>query len=182
MTTLAAMLIVFAVVNFLSGSGPIAILIFGIILGNSLDFSRFMKIKSHDLIDETIKFFHGEATFFIRTFFFVYMCMMISFNFISPLFLLLSLLITAIIIGIRFLSVSMIGSIFKEKKEDRLVMMSMLPRGLASAVLATLPASANIKGTDNFVDYTFAVIVLTNILMTIGVFISEKRGELDLTN
>lgn len=175
MTTLAAMLIVFAVVNFLGGSGPIAILIFGIILGNSLDFSRFMKIKSHDLIDETIKFFHGEVTFFIRTFFFVYMGMMLSFNFLGIRSLLLSILLVLIIVIVRHISVNIIGSIYHEKKEDRLIMLSMMPRGLASAVLATLPAAADIAGTENFIDYTFMVIVFTNILMTFGVFAIERK-------
>jgi len=56
-------------------------------------------------------------------------------------------------------------------------MLSMMPRGLASAVLATLPVSANIKGSTSFVDYTFAIIVLTNVLMTFGVFITEKRSK-----
>lgn len=176
MTTLAAMLIVFAAVNFLGGSGPIAILIFGIILGNSLDFSRFMKIKSHDLIDETIKFFHGEVTFFIRTFFFVYMGMMLSFNFLGIRSLLLSILLVLIIVIVRYISVNIIGSIYHEKKEDRLIMLSMMPRGLASAVLATLPAAADIAGTENFINYTFMVIVFTNILMTFGVFAIERKG------
>ncbi len=75
------------------------------------------------------------------------------------------------------MSVVTIGSIFHEKKGDRFVMMSMLPRGLASAVLATMPVASNIKGTETFVEYTFAVIVLTNILMTIGVYFSEKRDN-----
>lgn len=64
------------------------------------------------------------------------------------------------------------------KKEDRFVLITMMPRGLASAVLATLPASANIKGSENFIDYTFGIIIITNILMTVGVFIAEKRLRL----
>ncbi len=177
MTTLAAMLIVFAVVNFLGGSGPIAILIFGIILGNSHDFKKFLRLKGHALVDETIKFFHGEVTFFIRTFFFVYMGMMLSFNFINVQFLALSFSLLLIIVLIRYISIGITGLIYREKKEDRFVMLSMLPRGLASAVLATIPVSANIEGTEGFIDYTFAVIVLTNILMTAGVFITEKKMQ-----
>lgn len=178
MTTLAAMLIVFAVVSFLGGSGPIAILIFGIILGNSHDFNKFLKLKGHALVDETIKFFHGEVTFFIRTFFFVYMGMMLSFNFMDIRFLTLSFSLLLIIVLIRYISVGITGLVYHEKKEDRFVMLSMLPRGLASAVLATIPVSANIEGCEGFVDYTFAVIVLTNILMTAGVFITEKKTRL----
>lgn len=178
MTTLAAMLIVFAIVSFLGGSGPIAILIFGIILGNSHDFNKFLKLKSHALVDETIKFFHGEVTFFIRTFFFVYMGMMLSFNFMDIRFLTLGFSLLLIIVLIRYISVGITGLVFHEKKEYRFVMLSMLPRGLASAVLATIPVSASIDGCEGFVDYTFAVIVLTNILMTAGVFITEKKTRL----
>lgn len=56
-------------------------------------------------------------------------------------------------------------------------MLSMLPRGLASAVLATFPVSANMKGCEEFIDYTFIVIILTNILMTIGVFFVEQENH-----
>ena len=178
MTTLAAMLIVFASVNLLGGSGPIAILIFGIILGNCNDFSRFLKLRSCTIVDESIKFLHGEVTFFIRTFFFVYMGMMISFNFIDLDFITLSFSLLLIILIIRYLSVGLTVLVYRSKRADRFVMMSMLPRGLASAVLATLPVAANITGSENFIDYTFAVIVLTNIIMTLGVFLVEKRLQL----
>ncbi|MCC6544961.1 MAG: cation:proton antiporter [Nitrospirae bacterium] len=178
MTTLAAMLIVYALVNFLGGSGPISILIFGIILGNCTDLAGFLKLKTCSLVDVSIKFLHGEVTFFIRTFFFVYMGMMISFSLISRDFLALSLALVLIILLVRYISVFVIALFFQEKKRDRFVMLSMLPRGLASAVLATLPATANIIGTEHFTDYTFAVIVMTNILMTTGVFfVSRKNGH-----
>ncbi|MDD2852731.1 MAG: hypothetical protein PHY09_12645 [Desulfuromonadaceae bacterium] len=42
--------------------------------------------------------------------------------------------------------------------------------GLASAVLATLPAAAGVSGTESFVTITFGVIIVTNILLTIGMF------------
>jgi len=103
MTTLAAMLIVFATVNFLGGSSPISILIFGLILGNCRDFTRFLKLRTCALVDEAIKFLHGEMTFFIRTFFFVYMGMMISFNFIDLNFITLSFSLLFIILIIRYL-------------------------------------------------------------------------------
>jgi len=174
MTTLSAVLIIFALVDFLGGSGPIAILLFGIILGNSNDLARLLKLKVNVFIDDTIKAFHGEMTFFIRTFFFVYMGMMLSFNVMNIEFLISAVALVLIIIVVRYISVQITGMIFKEKKHDRLIMLSMLPRGLASAVLATLPVSANIKGCEEFIDYTFIAIILTNMLMTIGVFFVEK--------
>ena len=178
MTTLSAVLIIFALVDFLGGSGPIAILLFGIILGNSHDLARLLKLKVNVFIDDTIKSFHGEMTFFIRTFFFVYMGAMLSFNAANSKILISGAALILIIIVVRYISVQITGMIFKEKKHDRLIMLSMLPRGLASAVLATLPVSANIKGCEDFMYYTFFVIIVTNVLMTAGVFIVERQNPL----
>jgi Na+:H+ antiporter len=179
MITLAVLLLVFALVDFFGGSGPIAILIFGIILGNGRDFAKFLKLKGGGLCDETVRFFHGEVTFFIRTFFFVYMGVLFSFRLINLQFLVLSISLVAILTAVRYFSVYTISVIDREKKDDRLVIFSMLPRGLASAVLATLPVSANIKGCEGFVDYTFAVIILTNVIMTVGVFVIERGKRLE---
>jgi hydrogenase-4 membrane subunit HyfE len=52
----------------------------------------------------------------------------------------------------------------------------MHPRGLASAVLASLPVSAGVQGSEDFIVYTVSVIVLSNILMTAGVFRMEKKA------
>lgn len=174
MFTLAALLITFGAVRFLGGSGAMAVLVFGIILGNSHDFDRFLKLKSNYLVDSTIKFFHGEMTFFIRTFFFVYIGMMVSFTWIDADFLLCSLALLLIIVLVRYLSVSVTVMAYQEKKSDRCIMMSMLPRGLASAVLATLPVSAKITGSEHFMDVTFAIIICTNMIMTVGVFFAGK--------
>jgi cell volume regulation protein A len=174
MFTLAAVLVTFGAVRFLGGSGAIAVLIFGIILGNSHSFARFLKISNDSLIESTIKFFHGEMTFFVRTFFFVYMGMIITFKQLDLSFFLVCLSILLIIVVMRYMSVGLTSLLFKEKKPDRLIMMSMLPRGLASAVLAIMPASMNIRGSESFVDITFAIIILTNCIMTLGVYSFDK--------
>lgn len=174
MFTLAAVLIIYGTVSFLGGSGAIAVLVFGIILGNSHSFSRFLKISDDSLIESTIKFFHGEMTFFIRTFFFVYMGMIITFRQLDLNFMTTSFSIFLIIIIMRYFSIGLTVHLFKEKKQDRFLIMSMLPRGLASAVLAIMPASLNVRGSENFVDITFAIIILTNILMTLGIYLNEK--------
>lgn len=175
MTTLAVMLIVYGAVNILGGSGPIALLVFGIILGNSHDFVKFLQLRSCTLMDDTIKFLHGEITFFVRTFFFVYMGMIISADILRMQFLTISGAVVLVILLMRYLSVSVIGAIFHEKRDDKLIILAMLPRGLASAVLATLPVSANIVDSADFINYTFIVIVLTNIIMTAGVFAMERK-------
>ncbi len=175
MFTLAAVLITYGILDFLGGSGSIAVLIFGIILGNSHSFSKILNISDGILVGSTIKFFHGEMTFFIRTFFFVYLGMIITFKDLNFQFVLISLALFLIIIVARYVSVMVTIKTFPEKREEKFLMLSMLPRGLASAVLAILPVAANITDSEKFIDITFAVIIFTNILMTFGVYFADKE-------
>lgn len=176
MVTLGVVLIVTATVNFLGGSGPIAILLFGIVLGNCVEIPFFEDPPSCGIIDETIKFFHGEVTFFIRTFFFVYIGMLMTPAVLSPRYLGVSFALFAIIAAVRYLSVEFIGLRTGRDRADRQALFFMHPRGLASAVLASLPVSAGIRGSEDFIVYTVTVIILTNILMTAGVFHLEKKA------
>mgnify|MGYP000970343618 CR=1 FL=1 len=175
MTTLSAILLLYSVVEFLGGGGPIAVLIFGIILGNGHAIVKFLKLNSKNTLDETLKFFHGEVTFIIRTFFFVYLGMILSPDFIKPEMLYVSGVITLIIFVVRYISVEVMGMIDGKKKDDKHILVFMIPRGLATAVLATIPSASKIPGCEYFTEYAFGVIVMTNILMTVGVYYTEKR-------
>ncbi|MFH1079986.1 MAG: cation:proton antiporter [Pseudomonadota bacterium] len=175
MVTLGVMLIVVAVVDFLGGSGPVAVLIFGVILGNCGDVTFIQASSSCKLIDETIKFFHGEVTFFIRTFFFVYMGMMVTAEALAPGNIAMSLVFVFIIVLMRYLSVEFMIRRSGKGKEEKNVFFYMLPRGLATAVLASLPLAAGIENSRDFIVYAVSVIVLTNIVMTAGVLHMERK-------
>jgi len=170
MLTLAAILITFGGVGILGGSGSIAVLVIGLVLGNSDSFTRFLKIKEPLQVDQSIRFLHEEISFFIRTFFFVYLGMMFSFKNLSAEFMTHCFVMLLIIILIRIICTEITIRVYPEKKQDRFLIMLMMPRGLASAVLATLPAAAGVAGTESFVTITFGVIIVTNILLTIGMF------------
>lgn len=175
MFTQAAVLIMFGAVRFLGGSGPMAVLVFGLVLGNGHRFGKFLNIGNHTFTGNTLKFFHNEMTFFIRTFFFVYVGLMVSFATIDNRFLLFSLALLLIIVAVRFISVTLTVMVYEDKKSERFIMTTMLPRCLASAVLATMAVSANVKGSESFMSVTFAIIILTNIIMTLGVFVIDRR-------
>lgn len=175
MVTLGAMLIVAAVVEFLGGSGPIAILLFGIIIGNCEAMPFFGGQPHCLLVDETIKFFHGEVTFFIRTFFFVYMGMIMTADVLEPRYLAVSLILMLIIAAARYVSVEFMVRLTGKEKSERAALFYMLPRGLASAVLASFPASAGIRGAGDFILYAVLIIIFSNIIMTSGVFLLERR-------
>ena len=178
MLTLAAILITFGSVRVLGGSGSIAVLVIGLVLGNSEAFTSFLKIKDALPVNQSIRFLHEEITFFIRTFFFVYLGMMFSFNSINAEFMTLCGIMLLIIILLRIICTEITVRIYPEKRADRFLIMLMMPRGLASAVLATLPAAAGVAGTESFVTVTFGVIIITNIFLTIGLFfIGQESNE-----
>jgi cell volume regulation protein A len=174
MVTMGATLMVYSLTDFLGGSGIIAILIFGIVIGNCSEFP-FMKLENHCLIiDDTIKFFHGEVTFFIRTFFYVYLGMMVNVAALRLNYLLTSLALLAVIVVVRYISVVAMTRLSRKDMADAPILIFMFPRGLASAVLAILPAAAGIKGSEDFIIYAISLIILTNIIMTVGVFHQQK--------
>jgi len=131
------------------------------------------------LIDETIKFFHGEVTFFIRTFFFVYMGMIITADVLEPHYLVVSSLIMLIIAAARYVSVESMVRLTDKEKSDKAALFYMLPRGLASAVLASLPVSAGLKDSRDFILYAVLIIIFSNIIMTSGVFLLERKRAND---
>lgn len=176
MVTLGVVLVVTATVDFLGGSGPIAILLFGIVLGNCGEIPFLSGPPACGVIEETIKFFHGEVTFFIRTFFFVYIGMLMTPAVLSPRYLGISVALFLIIAAMRYLSVEFVERRSGRDPADRRALFFMHPRGLASAVLASLPVSAGVQGSEDFIVYTVSVIVLSNILMTAGVFRMEKKA------
>jgi len=178
MLTLAAMMITFGSVRILGGSGSIAVLVIGLVLGNADSFTRFLKIKEPLAVDQSIRFLHEEITFFIRTFFFVYLGMMFSFRDINIEFLKLCGAMLLIIILLRMISTEITVRVYPEKQSERLLITLMLPRGLASAVLATLPAAAGVPQTEGFAGITFGVIIVTNILLTVGMYFTGTSNHL----
>lgn len=177
MLTLAAILVTFGSVRVLGGSGSIAVLVIGLVLGNSDSFTKFLKIKGPLPVEQSIRFLHEEITFFIRTFFFVYLGMMFSFKDVNREFMTLCGIMLLIIILLRIICTEITVRIYPDKKKERFLITLMMPRGLASAVLATLPAAAGVAGTESFVTVTFGVIIVSNILLTIGMFFIGSNGS-----
>jgi NhaP-type Na+/H+ and K+/H+ antiporter len=96
--------------------------------------------------------------------------MMFSFRNINSEFFKLCGILLLIIILLRMISAEMTVRMYPGKKADKLLITLMLPRGLASAVLATLPVSAGVPGTESFAGITFGVIIVSNIILTIGMY------------
>src|SRR4030043_1056503 len=78
--TLAIAFLLYFIVESMGGSGVIFALTFGLMLGNGMEVAKFLGFKRTVLIHELMKKFHSQMSFLIKTFFFVYLGLMIIFS------------------------------------------------------------------------------------------------------
>lgn len=186
MLTMAAILLLYAASEAIHSSGIFAVLVFGMAISNAETLVRKIPSlrgkadwkASQFALHETIRWFHVEVTFLARVFFFVYLGMLLAIGTFDLVFTLASFAIVAAIYLMRYLSVRIVGwSGRMQVPFERKILTGMAPRGLASAVLATVPVAEGIPGTGSFIQYAFTVIAATNLLLTFTVVRSEKRLE-----
>jgi potassium/hydrogen antiporter len=157
MVTLAMLLLVYSLNSFLGGSGPVSVLIFGLVIGNRVTILRLLHRPSlHVAEGEKVHSFHDEITFFVRAFFFIFLG--VSFTTTSrvgdawpldpkigalhavnnpaTLFLIGVLFIFIGILAARYLTVRFIST---RGHPERWGLLPVYGRGLGTAVLATFP-------------------------------------------
>ncbi|MCB0366508.1 MAG: cation:proton antiporter [Bdellovibrionaceae bacterium] len=116
----------------------------------------------------------SEITFILRTFFFIYLGLLIQFS--SLQVVLIAFALTAAIFATRYFAVRLLFSTKEWPRLDAMVITSMGPRGLACAVLATLPLQKGIEGGQWLQNAMFATIPMTIFLTALFVSLSEREG------
>jgi cell volume regulation protein A len=194
--TFAAMLVIVLIMHYIHGNGAIAILVFGIMMGNE-DLLTKLKLNffKMSIKNSVIKKFNHEFSFLIRTVFFVFLGVVVELTDVGVEFFIRLFVIILLIIISRYIAVS---SIFKlqnikknpvqasdrtsvstdsieDVKKEKFFMLSMIGRALATAIMAYMPLNAGIPGTSKFPEYAFTVIIATNVLLTFGVWYGSRK-------
>ena len=180
--TLAVVFLVYSLTTLLvgedkggTGAGAIACLMFGLVLGNGKKILKMVKYSGKGFeMDEQTKQFHSLTSFVIRTFFFVYLGIIVSFQDIK--FILVGIIIVLALLVVRYLAVIISTFHGNFEKDDKQTMTAMMPRGLAAAILAINfgPDFVDklMPGMDGFFkDIAFVVILGTAIITTTGISI-----------
>ncbi len=116
----------------------------------------------------------GEITFLLKTAFFIYLGMLVKF---SDWKIVLFAFVSAILIfATRYLSVLFVMNKAKYDKVDAMITTAMGPRGLACAVLATVPIQKGLQGGAWIQDTMFALIPMTIVLTAVLVVLSENEN------
>jgi len=171
-STIGVLLIVFGITEFAQSSGAIAALAFGIVMGNSRKILSLTEGEDDtDTLTSSARVFFSQISFFVKTFFFVYIGILISLSEFQPL--IIGLLIAMAVFLIRPLSVKFA---YKEENnpKDKSIMESMVPKGLAAAVLAQVPMQQGIAGAEKILTPVFATIFFTIAITTVMVYLVES--------
>lgn len=185
MLTLGFVFLLYFGVEELGGSAALAVLMFGMILENMHGIADRVGLRVRTFIGIDIraeqfvlqafmKNITEELSFLLRTFFFVYLGLLLDFRALTPQIGIYGAAAAALIFGSRWLAVRLLSRKGAFTSGELQIVCAMLPRGLATAVMAFLPLQRGVPGTDLFPIYAFLVIVLTNIHMTGGVIWAEK--------
>jgi hypothetical protein len=184
-TSLAFIFILFGVSHYIHTSAPITVLFFSMIISipSENKIRRFSEKFNIPLIEfsESEKLFYEEILFIIKTFFFVFLGVKMSYFdgleiALVLVFYLKALALTAVLFFIRFLCIKLTKP--KIDKNKLIVLLSMVPKGLAAAVLISFYVSNVQMSSDisqELIYTTYGVILLSIFASSILVFIAEKR-------
>ena len=184
MVTVAMLVLVYAAVEspFIGASGAIAVLAFGLVLGNSKrllaalfpknDKDKQDPLALRNIISSTAKNFYGEISFFVKVFFFVYLGIIMEFS--QPIIFVWALVITAGIYVARPLAVRLAFLRANLDDTNRTAMEVLIPKGLAAAVLVQLAVSEGIAGADLMVTPVFGVILMSILLTGVLIFLNGQ--------
>jgi NhaP-type Na+/H+ or K+/H+ antiporter len=173
--TLAFVLIIFGVTQWLGFAGYISSLVFGITLGNMTSFNRdkVRQLSDRDFVplSETEKTFSSEMVFLLKTFFFVYIGISIRLD--QPHLLLTGFLLSLMILFLR-LPVVKLTITRSASVQDVSSMAVMVPKGLATAVLASVPLNWGIPGGATIQGIAYSTI-LSSIVITSAMILLLRR-------
>jgi potassium/hydrogen antiporter len=164
---LGVVLAVYAIGDYLKGSGLLTVLIFGVTLAN-LPRTPHMTRQGARLLA-----FHAEFSFLVRSFFFVLLGVVAQF--VSRHYIIPILGILAAVVLARFLAVEGSRWVVRDvERQDTELLFWMLPRGLVTAVLALEIVNDRGAVFGFLPAMAFTVVMVTNLFIVWG---SVKAGR-----
>ncbi|MEM3177637.1 MAG: cation:proton antiporter [Candidatus Micrarchaeaceae archaeon] len=182
MLTITMVIATYGVAQALSMSGAIVVFVFGIMLAN-LPEVDWIKAYTYDINKEFkyIKSYQNEITFFVSTFFFVYVGMLFTTGGLNTDLALIAVALSLAVLLLRPFFVPMLNQFFSrnvESDSERTLAKFNVGRGLSPAIVATMPAAYGIF-VPGFIDLMFLTILFTNVISTVGMYIyaNEVKSE-----
>jgi cell volume regulation protein A len=168
MLTIAIVFIAYYTTEYLGGSGALCALLFGIMLGNEKSIFQIIDRDVNEMVfTRYMRHFESELAFLIRTFFFVYIGL--SINITSTIAVVYGTLLSILLLAMRTLA-TYFSTLRSPLKAERNIITVAMSRGLSEAVLSIIFLNYGLPHSILFQDIAFIIIILTNIMCTIGIY------------
>lgn len=174
-TTPAFVCIVFGVVELLGFSGAIAALALGITLGNLDRVPAWFLRQSPEALaslNATEREVFSEVVFLLKTFFFVYIGIYIRLGGWWDI-----ALGSALTMGIFLIRIPVVHASLTARTTTRMDAMAcsaLVPKGLAAAVLASIPLQMGLSHGEVIRNTVFAVVLFSILAASLLVFLAER--------
>lgn len=182
-STPAFLFILYGIAEYLNFSGALTALSFGISIGNLKYLEpRFIEkyVPNQNIVlPKAEKDFFSELVFLLRTFFFVFIGMSIQITHLD--WLLWGALFTAALFLVRIVVVKMIVP-RATPILDKAAMSIMIPKGLGSAVIATLPIQQGVIDGEIIQSICFSVILFSTLICVLLFFLLKTEITMPIYN
>lgn len=187
MLTIAYVVLLYFISEYLGGNGAIAAMTFGIVIANSKilmnlaqkfrekrgkkkDTAEEEPAKTVNIVSRRERMFYQEISFFLKTFFFVYIGLLLDVTNLTAVAVGTGIAVSVLLL--RNLS-SLITKKFKEY--DRLLINSLFARGIAPAAIILMAKVKKISIEPTVIDTVYFTITATIIFSSIRVFIYKRK-------
>ena len=175
--TLALVFVLFGSLDAMHLSGGVAVLLFGMAIANagSLPIPWLRRLGPMEPVQFTgrEKAFFSEMVFLIKTFFFVYLGLSLHLTDWKAMAIALGLVAAINIIRLPFVRMAMNP---ETTRRDAALMTVMSPKGLAAAVLASLPFQQGWEHGELIRDISYGVILFSIVGTSVMVFLLETTA------
>lgn len=176
-TTPAFVFVIYGLSELLGFSGAISALAFGVSLSNidlfPMRYIRRIRKEGLQTFNDAEKHFFSEIVFLLKTFFFIFIG--VSIRFTDVWTIVLGVLLTMVIYIIRIPTVKF--TVYEPLPTiDLTLMATMVPKGLAAAVLAAVPMQLGMPGGEMVRNVVYAVILTSIVFTSVLIPILEKSS------
>ncbi len=182
MVTIGYVVLLYFLTEYLGGNGAMAALFFGLVLTNSVKLRISVKkvIKNEDVEDGSIKKiisarekdFYDEISFFLKTFFFVYIGILLDIS--NKKAIIMGAAAAVIILVIRQVS-HILGPMKKNfEKGELFLISSVFARGIAPVAIAITAIEKGILKDKTIIDSIYFTITATIILSSVMIFFYKR--------
>jgi NhaP-type Na+/H+ or K+/H+ antiporter len=167
-------ILVYGVIEAFSYNGAIGVLVLGFFLANLQLLPNWVKSQTSTTpVSYRDMAFLNTLSFMLKTVFFIYLGVLVKFS--DPVLVAIAVLLTALIFITRYFCIRLLFNKNSWSQLDVMVTTAMGPRGLACAVLATLPVQKGIEGGEWLQSVIFSLIPLSIFFTAIFVSVFEVK-------